>query len=111
VNNLKQDDIFYGEKANELYSMYKGKPFKAGLLYDYVGNENDYYYIRQKLIKLGYICELHSGMLKVEINPIGRLNNLDCAQKHYEMIIQEAGLEILKINEVKQFIKMTTGHR
>lgn len=111
MNTLKYDDISYGKKADELYSIFKNKPFKAGLLYNYIGDENDYYYVRQKLIELGYICEMHNGMLKIEVNPIGRLNNLDCAQQHYKKIIQEAESEIVKINEVKNHIKMTTGHR
>lgn len=104
VGNLKQDDIIYREKAVEIYSLAKNKPFEANLLYSFIGNDNDYYYIRQKLISLGYICQLQNGMFKTEIKPEGRLKNLNYTKKHFELIKQDAEIEILNIEKMKQFI-------
>lgn len=112
---LKQQEAVYSDKAKEYREKLGTGEFSKENLMHIIGNENTFYFELEQLIKFGFIRKTKNNnsknnKLKIVINPIGRLNNIDMVISPFKQVVKEATEAIGQLEKIKKLITMETGH-
>jgi len=103
IQNIAQAELVYSAMAANYSNIIGNRPFLSGEL-AIITKDNQYLFILENLIQLGFVRKLESGMYQLKIDLADRIDNLNYTRKQFELTIEEAKSEIENIERIKEII-------